>query len=72
MIEKEIEFKGDKYYESGKIQSGDTIYIEYRNDKIQKIKYFELKEGKLSEVKDKDKLKREILKKYNIFGGIIE
>lgn len=72
MIEKEIEFEGNIYYENGKIQSGSTTYIEYRNDKIQKIKFFEYKDGRLCEAQDKEKLKKAILSKYEIFNGIIE
>jgi len=72
MIEKEIEFEGNIYYKNGRIQADSTTYIEYRNDKIQKLKFFEYKDGKLCEVQDKEKLKKAILTKYEIFDGIVE
>ncbi len=72
MIEKEIEYEGNIYYKSGKIQFESTIYIEYRNDKIQKIKFFEYKDKNLFEVQDKEKLKKAIQSKYEVFDGIIE
>ncbi len=72
MIEKEIEFEGNIYYKNGKIQSDSIKYIEYRNDKIQKLKFFEYKDGGLCEVQDKEKLKKAILSKYELFDGIIE
>ena len=47
--------------------------IEYeRNDKIQKLKFFEYKDRKLCEVQDKEKLKKAILGKYEISDGIVE
>lgn len=72
MVEKEIEFEGNIYYENGRIQADSTTYIEYRNDKIQKLKFFEYKDGKLGEVQDKEMLKKAILSKYEISDGIVE
>ncbi len=72
MIEKEIEYEGNIYYENDRIQADSTTYIEYRNDKIQKLKFFEYKNGKLCEVQDKEKLKKAILGKYEISDGIVE
>lgn len=72
MLEKEIEIEGNIYYKKEKIQFEDIKYIEYRNDKIQKIKFFEYKNGSLCEVQDKEKLKKAILKKYELFDGIVE
>ena len=72
MIEKEIEYEGNIYYENGRIQADSTTYIEYRNDKTQKLKFFEYKDGKLCDVQDKEKLKKAILGKYEISDGIVE
>ena len=72
MVQKEIEFEGNMYYENGRIQADSTTYIEYRNDKIQKLKFFEYKDGKLCEVQDKEKLKKAVLGKYEISDGIAE
>jgi hypothetical protein len=72
MIEKEIEIEGKKYYKNRRIKSESTMYIEYRNDKLQKIKFFELKNGAICEVEDKEKLKKAIKKIYNIYEEVVE
>ena len=72
MIEKEIEFEGNTYYQNCRIKADDTTYIEYRNNNIQKIKFFEYKDGKLCEVQDKEKLKKAVSSKYKMYDGIVE
>ena len=66
MIENEIEYNGNKYYKFKVFQEEGTTYIEYRNDDIKSIKFFEEIDGKICEIKDLEKLKKVIEKNYHI------
>lgn len=64
MINEKIELDGKEYYK-GKILKGiNHKYVEYRNKEIGRMKFFEIDNGKIIEVKDKEDLKRTIEKSY--------
>lgn len=66
MIEKKIIFEGKEYIKMKKIQGNRKTYIEYRNEELQKIKFFEVDKGSLKEIGNKDDLKIAIEKNYII------
>lgn len=66
MIENKIIFEGKEYIKMKKIQGNRKIYIEYRNEELQKIKFFEVDKGSLKEISNKDDLKIAIEKNYII------
>ncbi|MBQ6992053.1 MAG: hypothetical protein IJN50_03985 [Clostridia bacterium] len=66
MIENKIIFEGKEYIKMKKIQGNRKTYIEYRNEELQKIKFFEVDKGSLKEISNKDDLKIAIEKNYII------
>ena len=72
MLEKEIQIDEVIYYRGKTIQEEDSTYVEYRNDEIKSIRFFEVIDGNLHEIIDEDKLKRAIEKNYNIDNGYVE
>ena len=55
----EIEYRKIK-----KIKSKNKIYVEYRNDELKKIKFFEVKDNEISEVTNEEDLKVAIVNNY--------
>ena len=66
MIEKNITFNGKQYERKNKIKGNKKIYIEYRNEELEKIKFFEVNNGNIQEVTDKDDLRNAIKMNYII------
>ena len=66
MIEKKIIFEGKEYIKIKKIQGNRKTYIEYRNEELQKMKFFEVDKGNLKEISNKEDLKLAIEKNYII------
>lgn len=64
MIEKKIIFEGKEYIKMKKIRGDKKTYIEYRNEELQKIKFFEVEKGSLKEISNKEDLKLAIEKNY--------
>ena len=70
MIDEKIELDGKEYYRRKILKGTNHNYVEYRNREIKKMKFFEVENGKLIEVKDKEDLKRTIEKNYIIKSEI--
>jgi hypothetical protein len=66
MIDKTINYNGKEYYQIRRIKGKKSEYVEYVNDEIRKIKFFEIEAGSLCEVKDKRDLDEAIKKNYLI------
>lgn len=66
MVEKTIEFDGKEFVKMKTIKSSKHTYVEYRNKELRKIKFFEIDEGLLKEVSNKEDLKEAVLKSYII------
>lgn len=66
MVEKTIEFDGKEFIKMKTIKSSKHTYVEYRNKELRKIKFFEIDEGLLKEVSNKEDLKEAVLKSYII------
>lgn len=64
MINEKIEIDGNEYYKRKILKGNNHKYVEYRNKEIRKIKFFEIEEGKIVEVKDKEDLKKTIEQNY--------
>lgn len=72
MIEKELQIDGNTYYKGKTIQEDDSIYVEYRNDELKKIRFFEIIDGKLNEITNEEKLKKAIENNYVVDKGYVE
>ena len=66
MIDRKIIIDGLEFSRIKKIQGAEKIYIEYRNEEYKRIKFMEVVQGKIQEVKDKEDLKRAIENNYII------
>lgn len=66
MIDKKIVFDEIEFTRIKKIQGEKNVYIEYRNEEKQLIKFMEVSQGKLQNVTDKEDLKKAIAKNYII------
>lgn len=64
MIENKIIFDGKEYIKMKKIRGRNKTYIEYRNEELKKIKFFEVEKGNLKEISNKDELKNVIKENY--------
>ena len=64
MINEKIELDGNEYYKGKILKGNNHKYVEYRNKEIGKMKFFEIENGKIVEVKDKEDLKIAIEKNY--------
>lgn len=64
MMPKTVTIDGYEYKKMKTIKGKKAIYIEYRNDKLRKIKFFEVKKHQLIEVEEKDDLKLTVEKNY--------
>ncbi|MCI9063498.1 MAG: hypothetical protein HFJ17_02715 [Clostridia bacterium] len=68
MIENTINYKGIIYEKNKVINSKGKIYIEYRNEELRKIKFFEVCNNEIQEITDKKELKDVIEQNYIIEG----
>jgi len=66
VLEKIINYEGNQFVRGKKIREKNKIYIEYRNNELQKIKFFEVHYGIIKEVTDEDDLKEAIKNNYII------
>lgn len=66
MIDKKLIFDGIEFIRIKKIQGEKNVYIEYRNEEKQLIKFMEVFQGNLQEVTDKEDLKKAIENNYII------
>ncbi len=64
MVKQKIEIEGNEYVLNKTIKDNMDVYVEYRNNKVGKIKFFKVQNGKLKEEVDKEKLKEIIKKNY--------
>ena len=64
MISKTIFFDGNEYTRMRHIKSEKKVYVEYRNQTLRMIKFFEVERGKLQEITDKEDLKKAIDNNY--------
>lgn len=70
MIEKTIDYEGYQF-EKGKMIKGKLhTYVEYRNSELCKIKFFEIDDGNIKEVTDKQDLKDAVEENYIITENI--
>lgn len=66
MTNKTINYHGEIYTKGKMIQGKQITYIEYRNEELKKIKFFELYGEILRDVSDKEDLKLAIEENYII------
>ncbi len=66
MIDKKLIFDEIEFIRMKKIQGEKNVYIEYRNEEKQLIKFMEVFQGNLQEVTDKEDLKKAIENNYII------
>lgn len=66
MIDKKIIIDEIEFTRIKKIQGEKKVYIEYRNEEKQLIKFMEVFQGNLQEVTDKEDLKKAIENNYII------
>lgn len=64
MIEDKILYNGQEYIKKKKIKGMKKTYIEYRNESLQKIKFFEISKGCIAEITDKEDLRKTIEENY--------
>lgn len=64
MIDETIIFNGNEYTKRKIIKSLTKTYVEYRNTTLKRIKFFELENGALYSITDKDDLKQAINANY--------
>lgn len=64
IIEKFITINGYKYKKNKIIRGKNTVYVEYRNEELRKIEFFEIHNQKLLDITDKDDLNFAIQKNY--------
>ena len=66
MLEKEIEIDGNKFYKGRTINENGVTYVEYLNDELQKIKFYEVINDTRVEIIDKENLRNVIKNNYNL------
>lgn len=66
MIDKKIQIDGAEYVFVKKFAGKNKKYVEFRSEKLGKIKFFELKNGNLAEINDKEDLKNAVSLNYTI------
>lgn len=69
MIENKIECDGIVYIRKKRIKGQKKTYVEYRNDELKRIRFFEISKGKLNDVSDLEDLKLTIKNNYIINKG---
>ena len=66
MINKTINYNGNEYIKRRIIQSEKTIYVEYRNEELQLMKFFEVYRDNIQPISDLEDLKKAIENNYVI------
>lgn len=64
MIEKVIDYEGNQFIRGKKIQGKNHVYVEYRNNELNKIKFFEIHNGNRKDVTDKKDLEEAVINNY--------
>lgn len=64
MIKEGIIYEGNEYVLDKKIETEKCTYYAYKNKELGKIKFFELNNGKLENVRDIEELKKVIDENY--------
>jgi len=66
MIYKTINYNGNEYIKRRIIQSKKMTYVEYRNEELQLMKFFEVCGDNIQPISDLEDLKQSIEKNYVI------
>lgn len=66
MINKTINYNGNEYIKRKIIQSEKTTYVEYRNEELQLMKFFEVYGDNIQPISDLKDLEQVIEKNYVI------
>ena len=64
MLKEGIIYAGNEYLLDKKIATEKCTYYAYKNEELRKIKFFEMNNSKLEDVKDLEELKKVIDKNY--------
>ena len=71
MISEKIKVNGDEYYKGKKILGNGHEYIEYINEDKRKLKFFEIIDGELQDIVEKEDLKNAIKNNYETSDDIV-
>lgn len=72
MLSEKVNYKNIELKKHKKFYTDNHTYIEYRNDKLQKIKFFEVIDDELKDIVDINDFKKALDKNYIIDNGVIE
>lgn len=64
MVKEGIIYEGNEYLLDKKIETEKCTYYAYKNKELRKIKFFEMNNGKLENVRDIEELKKVIDENY--------
>ena len=70
MIEKKINYECNEFIKCKIIKGKLHTYVDYRNNELGKIKFFEVDDGNLKEITNKEDLKQAVEKNYIIKENI--
>lgn len=72
MIEEKIKLNNIEFKKAKQFNTEEHVYIEYRNDKLRKMKFFEIINEELKDIIDTNDLKKAITENYSVENGIVE